>query len=258
MKKKKLIGFLSLYALIMFLVLNFKLGGNYFNLINNVFNFSTILIALYFGFLAIKYFKLKNIQGKIALFISLSIFLWLIADLVWLINDYAVISIADLFYLLGYSFMSFSLFLGIKLVNQDFLKDKKILVFILFLTIILTYLYFLIMPIKWDLTLTFIENLLTTGYVIADFILLIPTTILIIIIWNGSYKETWLYILIGLIFLIIGDTIYTINYNSYTEGSFMNLVWYYSYLFFSLGLFSLKEISKITLNNFKNVIKKGK
>ncbi|MEM2138669.1 MAG: hypothetical protein QXM96_00785 [Candidatus Woesearchaeota archaeon] len=256
--KNLTIIFFIFYVIFLFVFFYFKIGETYYHNILNYLNFLNHIIALFFGYSAINYFKLSNKQGKIAFFISLSVLMWLIGEIIWQFNNNAIISIADFFYLLGYPFMMISIFLAITISDNHFISNKKQLFFLFFGIILITILYFKISPINWQKEISFLENLVTSGYVIADFILLIPCFALILVFWKGEYKKAWIYLLIGVFFIIIGDTYYAINYETYEKGSLFDLTWFYGYLFFSLALYTMKQKAQESLDFLKEKLSKDK
>ncbi len=147
--------------------------------------------------------------------------------------------------------MPIALFLGFKIVNEDYLKNTKNVLVLFSLIIILIITYFSFMKIEWSSEVSFIENLATIGYVIADFILLVPCVGLILMLFNGKYKRAWLFFTIGVLLFVIGDTLYAINYEGFESGSYIDLFWFYSYLAFALGLFCMKKTAEESLNLLK-------
>ncbi|MEM3373981.1 MAG: hypothetical protein QXE31_02050 [Candidatus Woesearchaeota archaeon] len=257
MEKKYVFMLFFIFAIFLFLVVDLKIGGSFFPIILNIINFSTHIIAIFFGIRAFNYFKINTHQGKVSFFITASIITWFIGEIIWQINENAVVSIADFFYMSGYFFMTIALFLGLNLVNSDFFKSKKNLVILLLSIGLISYLYFSIIPVNWSKGFSLLENLVTIGYVFADLFILIPCIALILSVWSGKYKQSWIFILIGVCLFIIGDSLYAINYNTYTKGSIVDLTWYYAYLFFALGLYCLRKTAKESIEFLKKNLKKS-
>jgi hypothetical protein len=250
-KTKKIICSFIIYAIIISFIYYFKIGGDKFPLIEDIITF-TPLICLFFGYKAIRYFGLKTKQGKSALFITLGIGLWFLADVLWMILfDGAVISIADIFYLLPYILIPIGISLGALTINPEFFKDTKKIVIMIILEILLILFFFKVLTIPWSNDIGFIENLVTSGYVIGDLMLLISLSFLLFSILSGKFKLPWIMIAIGTLINFLGDIFYAINYNNYNSGDLIDVSWIIAYLFFGLGLYLLKNTAENALTSFK-------
>jgi hypothetical protein len=213
--------------------------------IERFFTIVTPLIPIYFGALAIVYFKGSN-QGKSAFFITLTFCFWFIGDILWyFFLEEAVLSIADIFYLSAYVLFLIGVIIAIKLVNESFFKEKKVALIIGLISAFLIYNYFF--PIAWDSSTSVIENIVISGYVLVDFILLSSILLLIYSVMSGKFAAPWIAIGIGALLTWIGDIIYALDVGDYTSGLPLDLTWNLGYLFFALGMILLVENARTAM-----------
>ncbi|OGM02919.1 hypothetical protein A3K72_02440, partial [Candidatus Woesearchaeota archaeon RBG_13_36_6] len=197
------------------------------------------------GAYLIKTLGTKSLQGKAILFITIGFVSWTIAEILWIIYQNAIVSPADVFYLLSYPLLVIGILYGIKMSNPYIFKDKKRMLILSFIAIAVlgSYLYFF--PLSWDHEITFVENIVTGGYVIADMLLLIPLVFLCYSLISGTLSIGWIIFAAGVVAMLIADLWYALNYELYTSGKqYIDLAWYLSYFFFIYALIQFKRIQK--------------
>ncbi len=239
-KIKKIVWFLIAYALIISVIHYFRIGGEQYDNIATVINIITLLITIYFGYSAVKYFGLKTMQGKSVLCIMISMVSWLIGDMIWLVNENAIVSIADAFWLVAYPILGLAILYGIKTFSPDFFSQKKKLIVLGLILAVLVIIYFKFFPLSWDSEISIIENIVISGYIIVDLLLLMLIILLVLLVFSGFYSQAWIVIAIGITCTLTGDLYYAVNYESYSGGDLIDLAWYFGYLLYGLG-FALME-----------------
>ncbi len=242
----KYLIFLGTYGVLITLVYLFRVGGEDYNPhFVNLITVLTPLIPIIFGYVTIKYFGLKSMHGKSIMLLTIGLALWLIADTYW-IFDSTIPSVADLFYLTGYIFFAASFIYSIRIVdpNYDFFKDKS-KVFLMATSIVLGIIVYMdFFTITWDSNISVIKNIVTTGYVLADALLIIILFIIIGIVFVSRYNLVWILILIATTLVFIADVLYGINYSDYDLGDNLDLLWYFSYLTYASAIIFLKSITE--------------
>ncbi len=218
----------------------------YWNLTTAV-NIVTAIIPIIIGLDTIRHFGISSLQGKSILFIVLTIVLWVVADVIWTMSGDALVSAADVLYLAGYPMIMFAVICGIKIIDPEILKEKKKLALLSALSILLVAAYFSFFTFSWDPEITFLENMLVAGYVVADILILVPTLFLISNALSGTFSRPWLFIAAANVLNMLGDIFYNINYDTYTGGDLIDTVWYIAYLIYAMAfIIMIRETEKIT------------
>ena len=234
---------LVLGFVIVTLIYIFEPGGE--TILKATANLTTValpLTAVALGTYLVKTLGTKSLQGKAILFITMGFVSWTIAEILWIIYEQAVVSFADIFYLLFYPLLVIGILYGIKMSDPNIFKEKKRILILSLVTIaiIASYLYFF--PLSWDPEISFIENLVTGGYVIADMLLIIPLVFLCYSLLSGTLSIGWIIFAGGIVTMLIADLWYALNYEIYTSGKqYIDLVWYLSYFFFIYALIQFKR-----------------
>ncbi|MFH2020614.1 MAG: hypothetical protein ABIJ34_04320 [archaeon] len=239
---KKYTLFIIIYAILIACIYIFRVGGEkYFEPLTNIVNLVTGLITLVFGYLAIRYFGMKTLQGKSILVLSASVFIWLLADMLWsIIFGDAIVSFADVLYLMGYPLMFLGVYYGILIVKEDFFSDRKRVLLVLGAIVLCGLLYFKFFPLAWDPESSAVVNIVTSGYVLADMLLIIPVILLVALVIGGSFSYPWILIGVAVFLDIIGDFYYNLNSATYSKGDLVDVVWYLGYLLFAIAFIHMK------------------
>ncbi|MBN1896097.1 MAG: hypothetical protein JW789_00025 [Candidatus Aenigmarchaeota archaeon] len=248
MNDRKKIILIALYA-IMIVAIHIMHPGDaefYWNLTTAV-NIVTAIIPIFIGLVAIRHFGISSLQGKSILFIVLMIISWLVADVIWTLSGDALVSAADIFYLAGYPLLMIAIVYGIMIIDPDILTEKKKILMLSLISVILVAAYFSFFTFSWDPEITFLENVLVGGYVVADILIIIPTLFLISNVLSGTFSKPWLFIAAANLLNLVGDIIYNINYETYAGGDPLDLTWYIAYLLYGAAfIVMIHETGKIT------------
>lgn len=205
--------------------------------------------------MAIK-FKPNNNLGKAALMLALCAGSWAIAEHVWIVeelvyNEKPFPSLADLFYVIGYLFLIvFSLYYLKPMKNQ---VNRKIFLFAVALSV------FVVVP---SLEITFVSNSDISGfelalaalYPILDGIILVPAIIAIILFLKGEVGSMWILTSLAILALLGGDSGFLITQmnDSYYTGHPIEIMFYWSYVLFSFGVYSHLKTFNMNKKKFDN------
>lgn len=242
-KSEKNVSILVAYAILIFFIYSTRLGGEtIYPWLIGALTVLTPLIALAIGFDSLKFFCVTCLQGKVVLFMMLGIALWMFGDVYWLFDE-TVPSIADASYLLGYLSFAIAFYYAIRLVDPSFsfFKNPLKLAIVGLITALVLYLYFHLTPISWDTSMGIIENFLTSGYILADALLILLLVIIIYLILNSEYQKAWLLFGAAIVLTLIGDVIFTLNFTTYKPGDMTDVYWLFGYICFATGFIILKQ-----------------
>jgi hypothetical protein len=227
-KSKKNTAFIALtiaYTLMISIMIVLRIGGEaYFKRVSDTIAVITPIFPIFFGYLAYRHFG-KTLQGKSVLFITLSCLVWMIADIIWLFTDSSVVSIADIFYWLGYGFFLAGVFFTGKMLAPSLQISAKKKIMICLVAIIAFVAYFYFFPVIWSNELSAVENISTSMYTIVDFVLILSIIMLVFFVILGSFSLPWIIIGLGALCNLIGDIFYAANYGTYAAGDLVDLTW---------------------------------
>jgi hypothetical protein len=227
-----LLGLIILFIIMIFFFA-FKPGGEeVFNIFNRLITLLLPLMAILLGIYLLKVFSTKSLQGKAILFFTISFFLYWIGDIIWMFYKEAVVSPADIFFLLFYIPFMVAIICGIRMSNPDTFTNKRKIIILSLITLVIIAAYLIFFPFSWDPAVSFIENLVTAGYVVGDLILIIPLVFLCYSLLSGALSFGWVLIFFGYALTIVGDLGYALNYSSYAAGNLIDLTWNTGFLLF--------------------------
>ena len=193
-------------------------------------------------------FKKTGDHGKAwLLFLGFSIS-WFVAEMTWTIYELVYHmnpfpSSADAFYITGYPFL---FLFSIYYINpfKKLISKKMIFSASLIAVSLLIPSLYMTMDNNSD------ENKFTIAlgatYPIADSIILVPALMGIFLFFRGEVNFLWTLLLIGILFEVIADTgfqYFTLD-NSYYTGHPIDILFIWSYLLFSFGVYNHIQIFK--------------
>lgn len=167
--------------------------------------------------------------------------IWIVYELVYHIDPYP--SVADVFYIAGYPFLF--LFSIYYLMPFKKLISRKIIICtsLIAISVMIPNLY---MTIDNNSNESKFTIALGATYPIADSIVLVPALIGIFLFFRGEVNFLWTLLLIGILSEVIADTgfqYFTLN-NSYYTGHPIDILFIWSYIIFSFGVYNHIQIFK--------------
>ena len=225
--------------------------------------FSSFL-AFLTGCYAIYFYGLNSPRGKVMLYIVTGIFLWFIAETIWVLLDLFMFespypSIADIFFILAYPLIFIGLVKEVLIGKINWNAERIVPIF--FVASLLSFLVFYFgVYSAYDPSTDGLSNMFSIFYGVGDLFLLIVSALIVFIIWDyrkGKLFLPWLFILLGFFSILVADIIFSIYEKEYIEGSGgiikIDLLWTGGYLLlatgFSLIAISLKEMRLKILEN---------
>jgi len=193
-------------------------------------------------------FRSTGNHGKAwLLFLGIAIS-WFIAETIWVINELVYHqnpfpSSADAFYLLGYPFLFLFSIQYLKPFKKSISKKMIISTSIIAILVLIPNLY---MTLHNNSSENKFTIMLGAIYPIADAIVLIPAMIGIVLFFRGEVNFLWTLLLIGILFEVIADTgfqYFTLD-NSYYTGHPIDILFIWSYILFSFGIYNHIQIFK--------------
>jgi hypothetical protein len=166
---------------------------------------------------------------------------WTVYELVFNINPFP--SLADVFYIGGYPFLFCFLIYYLRPVMK--MASAKIILGALLASIVIT-IPSVYMAYDFDPKVSLLENVLATSYPIADAMILAPSLIGMVLFFRGEVNFTWSLVCLAIILQSIGDIGFqfaTFN-NTYYTGHPVDIVFLWSYILFSFGVYDHIQIFK--------------
>ena len=195
-------------------------------------------------------FRQSGNHGKAWLFFLGTSVSWFIAETIWTIyelvyNINPFPSLADLFFIIGYPMIFCFLIYYLKPVRKA--ASRKILIgsVLASTAILIPSIY---MAYDFNPQVSLFENILATSYPVADSIVLVPALVGVILFFKGEVNFTWSLICLGIILQSVGDTSFQFATftNTYYTGHPSDMVFLWSYLLFSFGVYDHIKIFKKT------------
>lgn len=203
-------------------------------------------------------FKGKSDIGRSYLFFTGFAASWFIAELIWFISEIfnqlnPFPYVDDALYLLGYPFLLLFSIYYLKPVEAAI--SKKMLAFAFLATVVFlvptfynTYSYN--PDANWD-------QIMWAGiYPLADAILLFPTVLGMILFFKGNVGLLWSLMFFAILLNIIADSgfLYLNVERTYSSGNPIDLLYLWSYVLFSFGIYShIKVFKKPKMKSFDNI-----
>jgi hypothetical protein len=214
-------------------------------------DFTYILVTGVFVILSIiisSRFRKTGNHGKAwLLFLGIAIS-WFIAETTWTVYELAYHmnpfpSSADAFYIAGYPFLFLFSIYYLKPFKKLISRKMILLASLIAVSVLIPSLYMTIDNNSNENKFTIILGAI---YPIADSIIIIPAMIGIFLFFRGEVNFLWTLLLIGIIFEVIADTgfqYFTLN-NSYYTGHPIDILFIWSYIMFSFGIYNHIQIFK--------------
>jgi hypothetical protein len=223
------------------------------------------LFAAISGMHAVRVYGRKNVHGRSLFFITLGLWAWFVGEalfalyeLVLKINPYP--SIADVFYILAYPLVLFGIYHELKNYNTEISPLKSLTVSSISILMSIFVFYIMIFPV-FNAHESLARNIISVAYGIGDMLLIVGVLHILLLIVDfkgGRLYHAWLYVLIGAIFMLLGDVLFALYSAQYGDGipqyKLIDLLWIASYLFFSVGLFEMRFIIRDVQKKIKQLL----
>lgn len=226
-------------------------------------DFMSILTSGVFALLSIilsSKFRKTGSHGTAWLIFTGTAISWFIAETIWAADEFVYHinpfpSFADVFYLMGYPFILFFSVFYLKPFKKLISRKMILLTSLVSITVLIPSLY---MTIQNNSGESQYGIVLSATYPIADAIILVPAMIGIFLFFKGEVNFLWTLLLIGILFEVIADTgfqYFTLN-NSYYTGHPIDILFIWSYLLFSFGVYNHIQIFRTSkkINESNNLV----
>jgi len=190
--------------------------------------------------------------------ISFAVFsaMWFIAEQIWMIlelfyDQRPFPSIADFFYVAGYPAYFIFAILYLKPIKKDVTKKMIIVSSLVVVAVLIPNLY---MAFENNSDEDQVAVALGTFYPIADAIVLVPALIGVSLFFGGKINFLWSLMSIGIIVEVIADTAfqYFSLDNSYYTGHPVDILFLWSYILFSFGVYDHIKVFKGKRNSLSD------
>jgi len=216
-----------------------RFGGEKYIFLTDILALIYSFITVVLGILAVRIYSLKSYQGKALFLIVLGIFIWFLAELIWLIFFLSAYYYVEFLRFFGYIPLIAAFLIVSSISDPTFRKRRKKLIYLFIVFLIFTVIYLNVLPIIFGTT-SLLENILNNGYIVADFVLLFGIFLLVrtsLAFKKGSLSIGWLVIAVAFIALFIFDIYFAFNFNSYNFGDLIEIFWLLPYILLSYGFF---------------------
>ena len=203
-------------------------------------------------------FKGKSDIGRAYLFFTGFAATWFIAELIWFnseifnqLNPYPYVD--DYLYLLGYPFLLLFSIYYLKPVGAAI--SKKMLAFA-FLATVLFLVPTFFHTYSYNQNANWVQIMWAGIYPLVDAILLFPAVIGMILFFKGNVGLLWSLMFLAILLNIIADSgfLYLDVDKTYYSGNPINLLYLWSYVLFSFGIYShIKVFKKPKMKSFGDV-----
>ncbi len=184
---------------------------------------TTAGLATIYGFVTIYRYGFRGTHGRSLLYLTIGILFWLLADLSLAYGHFVqhheeeqslVVSLADLYWIIGYVFFSLHLFTAIRLVRRDQVHKFSVAMVVIASGLIIV--YNLILPsgfyasqegrIIGETKTGFMDLILSILYPILDLVLIIPSVIILTVHRKDYYNfMPWILSSLSLLVNAIAD-----------------------------------------------------
>ena len=217
-----------------------------------------VVLTLFYATIRSAYYG-KRVQFA-WMFIALAFLCYTVGDIIWAILEIGIHlkpfpSLADAFYLIFYPLFAIGIYY---LPRFSFTGREKIKIFIdmgiIILTVGIIFWTFIIIPTLSSQQYSF-ANFISASYIIGDFIL-------IFVLLRGIYSKfdenfvPILFLSLGILFMIVTDSIYAIQtlQGTYLSGGLLDNGWIISFIFVGLAAFLQATDEKLDLKRYSKVI----
>lgn len=193
-------------------------------------------------------FRGKSNHGIAWLMFALCASSWLVAEHTWIVEELVYHenpfpSAADIFYVTGYVFLILFSINYLRIVKNAITKKTILLASLVSIALLVPSIY---MTLYTNSDVKGFALALAFSYPVIDAIVLVPAVIGVILFFRGEVNLLWTLMSFAIIALIGGDTGFLVTQmnNSYYTGHPIEIMFYWSYILFSFGVYSHIKIFK--------------
>ena len=193
-------------------------------------------------------FRGKSDHGIAWLMFALCASSWLVAEHIWILEELVYHenpfpSKADIFYVAGYVFLILFSIYYLKIVKKAITKKTILLASLVSIAFVIPSIY---MTLITNSDITGFPLALAFSYPVIDAIVLVPAIIGVTLFFRGQVNLLWTLTSLAIIALIGGDTGFLVTQmnDSYYTGHPIEIMFYWSYILFSFGVYSHIKIFK--------------
>lgn len=241
------------------------IGGKYHDQILNIYFLIPPFISVIAGIMAVRSYGLDNIHGQSLAFITAGLGAWFLGELTWAIyeivlhaNPYP--SIADVFYLLAYPLILYGIIKEILNYKIDINPIRSLMITGVAIILSILVYHISILPASAQ-EATFIEHIIAVSYGIGDVALIVAVSYILVLTVDfkgGKLYESWFYIMLGVVFMLLGDLFFAMYTDQYEQAipffKRIDLLWILSYTFFAFGLLDIKFMIKEVQEKIKDLL----
>lgn len=167
--------------------------------------------------------------------------IWAVDELVFNINPFP--SLADVFFIAGYPLLLCFLIYYLQPVRRAATLKITTGTIVISVAIMIPSVY---MSYSFDPKIGLLENLLATSYPILDSVILVPALIGVVLFFRGEVNFTWSLICLAIVLQSAGDSLfqYATFTNTYYTGHPADIMFLWSYILFSFGVYDHIKIFK--------------
>ena len=233
---------LALYALK-------PLGDNSFiaaDLLTIIFSSAAVAAGIY----ALKFHDIGSAYSKLLWLMVTGVFFWAIGEMLWgyqeiLLNTQNLtISIADIFYLLGYPFFIFGIYSLFLILKDPITSNKKWIVLLVIAAAAVSVGIYGANSAIADPEQSTLGKAVTIGYVILDSFLLFGVIAVLLLFSGGKLTKPWIVILVAFILLIVADLYYTTVVSTYVSEDAFTMLWDAYYVTLAFGFFYYRQTAE--------------
>ena len=175
-------------------------------------------------------YGIHGLHGKSYLFLALGVVSWFSADFTLLYNYYALgieeqrlVTITDVLWFAGYGFLSLHLFIVIRFLHIK-IKSTTVIGVSIITVLFISYNLVNLFSYDWNIEDDFIAIIVTILYPILDFILIVPSSIILVTLRKDyEHNIPWFLSSLSLLVNAIADDGYV---NDFVTGNSKNL-WFW-------------------------------
>lgn len=201
-------------------------------------------------------FRGKSMHGIAWFMFALCASSWLVAEHIWIVEELVYHenpfpSAADIFYVAGYVFLFLFSINYLRIVKNAITRKTILLALSVSTSLLIPSIY---MTLYTNSDVKGFALALAFSYPVLDAIVLVPAMMGVILFFRGEVNLLWTMMSFAIISFIVGDTGFLITQmnNSYYTGHPIEIMYYWSYILFSFGVYSHIKIFRTKRESFYN------